>query len=190
MERKVQPGNDTFSFTHSPLGKNYFYGSQQNAKRLEIVVELMKYLVSTNSLQLPSSYVQSVETRQTPIKITLNVETNDVTQPHARAWEDIYYSQASEESRAGTQAGLRIAWVAWEGVGARDPGCYCGEGGNLWAVSPACPDVGQKETQEVGLESCWQSNSINGVRLFIAPGNELFHYFSWLLLLIQFQKHS
>ena len=109
MEREVQPGNDTFSFTHSPLGQNYFYGSQPNAKGLEIVVELMKYLVSTNSLQLPSSYVQSVETRQTPIKITLDVKTDDVTQPHARACEDIYYSQASEENRAGTQAGLRMA---------------------------------------------------------------------------------
>ena len=75
-------------------------------------------------------------------------------------------------------------------MGASDPDYSCGKGGNQWAVLSACPDVGQKETQEVGLESCWQSNNINGVRLFITPGNELFHYFSWLLLLIQFQKHS
>lgn len=49
-----QPRNDTFTFTHSPLGQNYFYGSQPNAKSLEIVVEIMKYRVNTNSLQIPS----------------------------------------------------------------------------------------------------------------------------------------
>ena len=74
-------------------------------------MELMEYLVSTTPLQLPRRYIQFVDTRQTPIKLSLHVKADDVTHP-PRACEDIYYSHV--EAFGDSRAGWRYLYVNLE----------------------------------------------------------------------------
>lgn len=73
----------------SPLGQNYFQGPKLNVKKLETVAEFMECFVSTNSLQLPRCYIQSVETRQTPINSQFGYQY--YFKPSPQACENIYY---------------------------------------------------------------------------------------------------
>lgn len=111
----------------------------------------MKYWANTNSLQIPSCYVLSVDSRQTPIKIHLDVKTTDVTQP-LQTCEDSYCLQGTEESKASTkQVSEWLEWLQEKWEQETLTNSVAREGTSLLYLSlSAGPDMEQKERQEVG----------------------------------------
>lgn len=140
----------------------------------------MKYRVNTNCLQVPSCYVPSVDSRQTPIKIHLDVKTTDVTQP-LQTCEDSYYSQGTEESKASTkQVSEWLEWLQEKWEQETLTNSVARERASVLSLSISWPRHGAERKTGGG------ANSINGVRFLMTP----FQYFSRLLLLTWFQKHA
>ena len=119
-----------------------------------------------------------MDSRQTPIKIDLDVKTTDVTQP-LQACKDSYYSQGAEESKASTkQVSEWFEWLEKKWEQETLTNSVVREGTSVLSIS--------WRRHEAERKAGGGANSLNGVRFLMTP----FQYFSRLLLLTWFQKHA